>query len=145
MECFHCVVSCPFLSARHERSALSTIIIVYVCVNLDLTKGGGSLNPIFCQHQEFVYNISPTPPLDLTRGVIESTSDSNSTACTESSSDIPCHFDAAFLWRPVSCSGLIPQLVQDEPGGKVYDMRDFKWRRYNCYFEEGFESALSDE
>ena len=45
------------------------------------------------------------------------------------------------LWH----TGLIPQWVQDEPGGPRYDMRDFKWRRYNCYFEDGFETQLSDD
>ncbi len=42
---------------------------------------------------------SDPPPL------VESSSDSNSTACTESSSHIPCRFDAACLWRPWSLVG----------------------------------------
>ena len=57
---------------------------------------------------------------------------------------------ALMLMQKLPCislchTGLIPQWVQDEPGGPKYDMRDYKWRRYNCYFEDGFETHLSDE
>ena len=43
------------------QSTLSAITIVYVCVNLDSNRGGGYLNPTFCQHQQIVYNIFPHP------------------------------------------------------------------------------------
>ncbi len=62
------------------RSALSAITIVYVCVNLDSNRGEGVFESVSD-------NIFPPPlGLDSTRaggGVFESSSDSNSTVCTE--------------------------------------------------------------
>ena len=56
-----------FLDIQTKDAAFAITIVyvcmsvAYVCVNLDSNRGEGYLNLAFCQHQQLVYNIFPTP------------------------------------------------------------------------------------